>query len=162
VRGGLAASRRLATECRVLKIRAVQRSLPKSHRRGVEGDGRQPRGTQRYRPILRADEDVLTQRIINLACQYGRYGYRRITAMVNRSGLRVSRDRVARIWRREALQVPRKQRARGRLAARLQHGPAAQRLGLPTAGPGARRAPIRRSEAISPKPLVLEQAARMQ
>lgn len=75
----------------------------------------QPRGTQRYRPILRPDEDLLTQRIIRLACQYGRYGYRRIAVMVNRSGLRVSRDRVERIWRREALQVPRKQRPRGRL-----------------------------------------------
>ena len=75
----------------------------------------QPRGTQRYRPILRPDEDLLTQRIISLACQYGRYGYRRIAVMVNRSGLRVSRDRVERIWRREALQVPRKQRPRGRL-----------------------------------------------
>ncbi len=75
----------------------------------------QPRGTQRYRPILRPDEDQLTQRIISLACQYGRYGYRRIAVMVNRSGLRVSRDRVERIWRREALQVPRKQRPRGRL-----------------------------------------------
>ena len=75
----------------------------------------QPRGTQRYRPIFRPDEDLLTQRIISLACQYGRYGYRRIAAMVNRSGLRVSRDRVERIWRREALQVPRKQRPRGRL-----------------------------------------------
>lgn len=75
----------------------------------------QPRGTQRYRPILRPDEDQLTQRIISLACQYGRYGYRRIAVMVNRSGLRVSRERVERIWRREALQVPRKQRPRGRL-----------------------------------------------
>lgn len=75
----------------------------------------QPRGTQRYRPIPRPDEDLLTQRIISLACQYGRYGYRRIAVMVNRSGLRVSRDRVERIWRREALQVPRKQRPRGRL-----------------------------------------------
>lgn len=75
----------------------------------------QPRGTQRYRPIRRPDEDQLTQRIISLACQYGRYGYRRIAVMVNRSGLRVSRDRVERIWRREALQVPRKQRPRGRL-----------------------------------------------
>jgi len=63
----------------------------------------QPRGTQRYRPSLRPDEDQLTQRIISLACQYGRYGYRRIAVMVNRSGLWVSRDRVERIWRREAL-----------------------------------------------------------
>jgi putative transposase len=35
--------------------------------------------------------------------------------MINRSGLRVSRDRVERIWRRESLQAPRKQRPRGRL-----------------------------------------------
>jgi len=75
----------------------------------------QPRDTQRYRPILRPDEDQLTQRIISLACQYGRYGHRRVALMVNRSGLRVSRDRVERVWRREALQVPRKQRPGGRL-----------------------------------------------
>jgi hypothetical protein len=35
----------------------------------------QPRGTQRYRPILRPDEDALTQAIVSLACQYGRYAY---------------------------------------------------------------------------------------
>jgi len=75
----------------------------------------QPRGTQRYRPILRPDEDQLSQRIIDLACPYGRYGYRRIALMVNRSGLRVSGDRVERIWCREALQVPRRQRPRDRL-----------------------------------------------
>lgn len=61
----------------------------------------QPRPTQRYRPLLRPDEDLLTQRIISLAFHYGRYGYRRI--MVNCSGLRGSRDRVERLWRREAL-----------------------------------------------------------
>jgi len=41
----------------------------------------QPRGTQRYRPTRREDEDALTQAIIQLASQYGRYGYRRITAL---------------------------------------------------------------------------------
>ena len=39
----------------------------------------QPRGTQRYTVIVRADEDALTQAIMALAAQYGRYGYRRIT-----------------------------------------------------------------------------------
>jgi len=57
----------------------------------------QPRGTQRYLPIKRPDEDILTERIIALASQYGRYGYRRITAMLNRGGLRVGKDRVSRI-----------------------------------------------------------------
>jgi hypothetical protein len=49
----------------------------------------QPRGTQRYRAIRREDEDALTQAIIQLASQYGRYGYRRITALLKRAGWRV-------------------------------------------------------------------------
>ena len=57
----------------------------------------QPRGTQRYRAIRREDEDVLTQAIIQLASQYGRYGYRRITALLKRVGWRVGKDRVERI-----------------------------------------------------------------
>ena len=43
----------------------------------------QPRGTQRYHPTQREDEDRLTQAIILLASQYGRYGYRRITALLS-------------------------------------------------------------------------------
>jgi hypothetical protein len=46
----------------------------------------QPRGTQRYVPTVRADEDALTQAIIALASQHGRYGYRRITALLQRIG----------------------------------------------------------------------------
>ena len=75
----------------------------------------QPRGTQRYSVIVRADEDALTQAIIQLAAQYGRYGYRRITALLQEAGWSVGVDRVQRIWRREGLKVPRKQRPRGRL-----------------------------------------------
>jgi putative transposase len=75
----------------------------------------QPRGTQRYRPTQREDEDALTQAIITLASQYGRYGYRRITALLQRSGWKVGKDRVERIWRREGLKVPKKQKPRGRL-----------------------------------------------
>jgi putative transposase len=75
----------------------------------------QPRGTQRYRAIQREDEDALTQAIVQLASQYGRYGYRRITALLRRAGWRVGKDRVERIWRREGLKVPQKQKPRGRL-----------------------------------------------
>ena len=73
------------------------------------------RGTQRYAPILRSEEDALTRAIISLASRYGRYGYRRITALVRGSGWVVGKDRVARIWRREGLKVPRRQPKRGRL-----------------------------------------------
>lgn len=75
----------------------------------------QPRGTQRYSVIVRADEDALTRAILALAAQYGRYGYRRITALLQEAGWPVGVDRVQRIWRREGLKVPKKQRPRGRL-----------------------------------------------
>jgi putative transposase len=75
----------------------------------------QPRGTQRYRPTQGEDEDRLTQAIVTLASQYGRYGYRRITALLVHAGWKVGKDRVERIWRREGLKVPKKQKPRGRL-----------------------------------------------
>jgi len=75
----------------------------------------QPRGTQRYTTLVRADEDALTQAIIALASQYGRYGYRRIKSLLDEAGWDVGCDRVQRIWRREGLKVPKKQRPRGRL-----------------------------------------------
>ena len=57
----------------------------------------------------------MTRAIITLASQYGRYGYRRITVLLQRAGWPVGKDRVQRIWRREGLKVPQKQKARGRL-----------------------------------------------
>lgn len=73
------------------------------------------RGTQRYTVLARDDEDELTQAIIALAGNYGRYGYRRITALLQAAGWEVGTDRVHRIWRREGLKVPQKQKPRGRL-----------------------------------------------
>ena len=75
----------------------------------------QHRSTQRKIPKTRDDEAALTADIVALALQYGRYGYRRITAMLRRTGWMVNRKRVARIWRREGLKVPQKQPKKGRL-----------------------------------------------
>ena len=75
----------------------------------------QPRSTQRYTSIVRTCEEALRAEIIRLATQYGRYGYRRITALLNRSGWSVNHKRVERIWRQEGLKVPKKQPKRGRL-----------------------------------------------
>ena len=61
------------------------------------------RGTQRYEPMDRPEEDELTRAVIELARQYGRYGYRRITALLRNGGWQVGKDRVQRIWRREGL-----------------------------------------------------------
>ena len=57
----------------------------------------------------------MTADIIRLASRYGRYGYRRITAMLRSEGWTVNAKRVERIWRREGLKVPQKQPKRGRL-----------------------------------------------
>ncbi len=64
---------------------------------------------QGFRDHLPDDEEALTAAIIRLASQYGRYGYRRITAMLPAEGWIVNHKRVERIWRREGLKVPMKQ-----------------------------------------------------
>ena len=44
--------------------------------------------------------------MIELACQYGRYGYRQIAALLRDAGWHVNDKRVERLWRREGLNVP--------------------------------------------------------
>ena len=76
---------------------------------------RQSRATQRYLSSVCDDETPLTQRIIELASVYGRYGTPRITSLIRQTGWHVNHKRVERIWKREGLQVPKKQPKRGRL-----------------------------------------------
>jgi putative transposase len=63
----------------------------------------------------RADDAALTADIVALATEYGRYGYRRITALLRAAGWAVNVKRVERIWRLEGLKVPSKQPRKGRL-----------------------------------------------
>ena len=74
-----------------------------------------PRSTHRYEPSIPDDETVLVQRIVELAIQYGRYGYRRISAMLQKEGWKVNHKRVERLWRREGLKVSQRQPKRRRL-----------------------------------------------
>ena len=85
-----------------------QAELGISERRACAVAG-QHRSTQRKRPRGRDDEEALTAAIIRLASQYGRYGYRRITALLRTEGWHVNAKRVQRIWWREGLKVPQKQ-----------------------------------------------------
>ena len=75
----------------------------------------QHRSTQRHIPKSRADEELLVADMIELARQYGRYGYRRIAALLREAGWYVNDKRIERLWRREGLKVPYKQPKRGRL-----------------------------------------------
>jgi putative transposase len=95
-------------------VRHVRGVLQVSERRACRVLG-QHRATQRYRPVLRDDEDALTQAIVSHAATYGRYGYRRVAALLRADGWSVNVKRVWRIWRREGLKVPSKQPKRGRL-----------------------------------------------
>jgi len=76
---------------------------------------RQPRATQRHRPLVAGDEKALRDRTIAIASEYGRYGYRRVTWMLHQEGWKVNHKRVERIWKQEGLKVPQKQPKRARL-----------------------------------------------
>ena len=76
---------------------------------------RQTRATQRYVSHVGSEEEKLVNRIAELATQYGRYGYRRITALLRQEGWQVNHKHVERIWRSEGLKVPQKQPKRRRL-----------------------------------------------
>ncbi len=74
-----------------------------------------PLSTYCYQPRLSSEEEELTERINKLAVDYGRYGYRRITALLQIEGWKVNHKRVERIWRTEGLKVPQRQPKRRRL-----------------------------------------------
>ena len=73
------------------------------------------RSVQRYIKRRPDDEDALRKDIERLALKYGRYGYKRITALLRTEGWVVNHKRVERIWRKEGLKVPQRQKKRGRL-----------------------------------------------
>ena len=50
----------------------------------------QPRSTQRYRSKIRVGEERLIEQMTDLATKYGHYGYRRITALLQREDWEVN------------------------------------------------------------------------
>ena len=107
--GGRRLGKLVAPERRRQAVDGIREKYGLSERHACRIVG-QHRGTQRYVPTVLADEDELTRAIIALASEYGRYGYRRVTALLQAAGWQVGRDRVQRIWRREGLKVPQKHR----------------------------------------------------
>ena len=95
-------------------VEHVRRVLEVSERRACRVLG-QWRSTHRRMGSPPSDEPPLVSRIVAWAGAYGRYGYRRITALLRREGWRVNHKRVERIWRQEGLKVPHQQPKRGRL-----------------------------------------------
>lgn len=75
----------------------------------------QIRSTQRYCFVQSDFNDFIRKRTIELAKEYGRYGYERITELIKAEGYIVNKKRIAIIWREEGLKVPAKQPKRSRL-----------------------------------------------
>ena len=97
-----------------MAVDRVRQTLGVSERRACR-TLQQHRSTQRRVPEGRIDEAALTEAIIEKAREYGRYGYRRVTALLRADGWMVNAKRVERIWRREGLKVTSKQPKRSRL-----------------------------------------------
>lgn len=95
-------------------VKQVIAALDVSERRACRAL-QQPRSTQRYPKVYPEDEELLRAKVIELASEYGRYGYRRVTALLRNQGWIVNHKRIERIWRAEGLKVPQKQPKRGRL-----------------------------------------------
>ena len=102
----------MGPSCKRRFIEHVTDKLGVSERRACRVLG-QCRSTQWRTPKRLDDEDALTAAILRFASIYGRYGYKRITALLQADGWRVNHKRVFRIWRREGLKVPAKQPKRG-------------------------------------------------
>ncbi len=92
----------------------MRQVLGVSERRACSVFG-QHRSTQRKPLRDGEDERHLTADIVELARQYGRYGYRRIHSLLTKASWDIGLSVVERVWRREGLKVPRKQPKRRRL-----------------------------------------------
>lgn len=73
------------------------------------------RSVLKYKNRTNEYQMKLELRVIELAKEYGRYGYRRVTALLKQEGWNINVKRVYRIWRKEGLKVPQKQPKRKRL-----------------------------------------------
>ena len=73
------------------------------------------RSSFRYQSAPKDDEEALRLALIKLAKRYGRYGYRKITALLRMEGWDVNHKKVERIWREEGLQLPKRHKKRRRL-----------------------------------------------
>ena len=73
------------------------------------------RSSFRYQSAPKDDEEELRLAMIKLAKRYGRYGYRKIAALLRMEGWAVNHKKVERLWREEGLQLPKRHKKRRRL-----------------------------------------------
>jgi len=76
------------------------------------------RSTLRYQSRLPEQDGTLSSRIIELAQERRRFGYRRIHALLRREGIEVNHKRVYRLYRAAELAVKRRKRRKGVMVPR--------------------------------------------
>jgi putative transposase len=89
-------------------MKAAHAELSERRACGLVGLGR---SSYRYR-CRQSDESGLRERLKKLATERRRYGYRRLTVLLNRAGEAVNHKRVYRLYRQEGLSVRRRKRKR--------------------------------------------------
>lgn len=97
-------------------MKHIEKELDVSQRRACKVV-EQPRTTQRYVERGEKGDREIIKRLQVLSRQHPRYGYRFMTALRKRSGLKINRKRVQRLWREAGLKVPAKTRKRRRLGS---------------------------------------------
>ena len=95
-------------------VQILRNRLGYSERRICRALG-QARSSQRYEPVVSEAERLLIADMHRLAVRWPRFGYRRITVLLQQEGWRVNVKRVHRLWKAEGLQIRRKPRKRRRL-----------------------------------------------
>jgi putative transposase len=86
-------------------VKHVEKELDVSQRRACKVV-EQPRSTQRYVEHGDRGDREIVRRLQELSRQHPRYGYRFMTALLKREGLKINRKRVQRLWRETGLKVP--------------------------------------------------------
>jgi len=81
------------------------------------------RSTARYRPRPRGDDAALRRRLLALAGERPRFGYRRLHALLRREGVVVNHKRIERLYRADGLAVRRRGRKRTARADRGRPAP---------------------------------------
>jgi len=64
---------------------------------------KQPRATQRYEARIDYEERRIRKRLHELAKKHPGSGYRRMTRLLRREGMKINKKRVQRLWREEGL-----------------------------------------------------------
>lgn len=95
-------------------MKHVEKELDVSQRRACKVV-EQPRSTQRYEQRDNSEDREIVKRLQTLSRKYPRYGYRFMTALLKREGMKINRKRVRRLWREAGLKVPAKSVKKRRL-----------------------------------------------